>query len=566
MPQVSFCFDCWPGGPVVPPPCIKCGSRDYFHAGLCVRCHILSDPGPDSCLDCLAWGATRTHQWLCLGCVAWRNKYRQPRSGGGIGTCRTCGRTVMLGARGICRLCHKQTEYYRIPGEPYDPIAANKHGQQLFFADMFFTNPRHGGPGPARQEDPGPVEPRDWTTGLDNQPALFTATPDLASHGRAGLHRRANPEQAAMLERIANHLADEQHWTTGQRRDAIIGARIAIGIQDNGRGPVPASHVEALRQIDLTGWTVREVLQAADLLIEDRTPALDAWFHTQIAPLPSTMQAELEFWFDIRKNGSFTTPRSRPRSPVTLRLHASWALPALLAWASEGHQSLREITRDDVLAQLPTGPERARMGQGLKSVFRVLKAHKKVFQDPTSRTDTGSHPSTDPLPLDINVIIERLDSSQPETAAITALAVFHGLRMGQIRALKLTDLHDGKLYLDDRVIPLADPVKQRLSAYITQRNTLYPDAPNPHLFLSRRSWRQQGPCSARWVRLALGPGITTRKLREDRILHEAIATGGDVRALSDLFGLSIQAATRFTRVFNADTIQDPLLTRTHDTD
>ena len=66
------------GGPVVLPPCLKCGARtDYYAAGLCIRCHPWGDPGPDSCRDCLAWGARRTHKWLCR-CTAWREKY-QPR-------------------------------------------------------------------------------------------------------------------------------------------------------------------------------------------------------------------------------------------------------------------------------------------------------------------------------------------------------------------------------------------------------------------------------------------------------------------------------------------------------
>jgi hypothetical protein len=35
-------------------------------------------------------------------------------------------------------------------------------------------------------------------------------------------------------------------------------------------------------------------------------------------------------------------------------------------------------------------------------------------------------------------------------------------------------------------------------------------------------------------------------IREDRILHEAHATKGDVRHLCDLFGLSVAGAQRYT--------------------
>ena len=40
---------------------------------------------------------------------------------------------------------------------------------------------------------------------------------------------------------------------------------------------------------------------------------------------------------------------------------------------------------------------------------------------------------------------------------------FHGLRSGQLRKLQLTDIHDGRLHLDQRTIPLAQPVRGRLS-------------------------------------------------------------------------------------------------------
>jgi hypothetical protein len=40
--------------------------------------------------------------------------------------------------------------------------------------------------------------------------------------------------------------------------------------------------------------------------------------------------------------------------------------------------------------------------------------------------------------------------------------------------------------------------------------------------------------------------MPVRRIREDRILHEAHATGGDVRKLCDLFGLSIKGAECYT--------------------
>jgi hypothetical protein len=49
--------------------------------------------------------------------------------------------------------------------------------------------------------------------------------------------------------------------------------------------------------------------------------------------------------------------------------------------------------------------------------------------------------------------------------------------------------------------------------------------------------------------------MPTSRLREDRLLHEAEATGGDPRRICDLFGLSVGAALRYT-----GTIDQPGLT------
>ena len=192
-----------------------------------------------------------------------------------------------------------------------------------------------------------------------------------------------------------------------------------------------------------------------------------------------------------------------------------------------------------------SGPERPRVGQGLKSIFRLLKARKIVFVDPTARIKTGQHEPRIPLPLDAQLIADRLQSDSPETAAVVALIAFHGLRLQQLQRLRLTDIRDGRLSIDGRTIPLADPVRERVATYLTYRNTRWPEALNTHLFINKFIWRGDEPASPRWFRLAIGPGFTARQLREDRILNEIDATGGDIRAITDLFGLSINASTRY---------------------
>ncbi|QFX81655.1 hypothetical protein GEV49_12475 [Streptomyces sp. SYP-A7193] len=52
------------------------------------------------------------------------------------------------------------------------------------------------------------------------------------------------------------------------------------------------------------------------------------------------------------------------------------------------------------------------------------------------------------------------------------------------------------------------------------------------------------PVSSVWINDVLG--IPTSRLREDRLLHEAEATGGDPRRICDLFGLSVGGALCYT--------------------
>jgi hypothetical protein len=125
-----------------------------------------------------------------------------------------------------------------------------------------------------------------------------------------------------------------------------------------------------LTQLRLASGPVREVLAEAGLLDDDRVLAIHAWFIRATAGLPEPMASELRTWFEVMTNGSTTPPRSRPRQPRTVEQKLRWALPALRAWAGAGHTSLREITREQVLAALPgSGTARATTGQGLRSVF-----------------------------------------------------------------------------------------------------------------------------------------------------------------------------------------------------
>jgi hypothetical protein len=207
--------------------------------------------------------------------------------------------------------------------------------------------------------------------------------------------------------------------------------------------------------------------------------------------------------------------------------------------------SLREITRDHITAALPDqGSDRALVGQALRSLFGVLKARRMVFANPTTHLHTGSPQTRTPMPVAVPVLREAIHSTDPIRAVIAALTGFHALRSGQLRALLLTDIRDGRLHLPDRIVLLAPPVRDRLTVWLNHRTCRWPATANSHLLINTKTAVRTGQVSYLWISKKLG--LPAQAIREDRILHEAIATGGDIRRLCDLFGLSVKAAERYT--------------------
>ncbi|MDQ3157294.1 MAG: hypothetical protein M3Q98_11295 [Actinomycetota bacterium] len=138
-------------------------------------------------------------------------------------------------------------------------------------------------------------------------------------------------------------------------------------------------------------------------------------------------------------------------------------------------------------------------------------------------------------------------------ALAVALVAFHALTGKQVRELRLTDIVDGRLILNGRDIPLAAPARTRLTAWLDHRNRTWPGSANSHLLINRRTAPRLVPVGPQfpWQGVTLRP----QALREDRILHEIHATGGDIRRICDLFGLSVEGATRYLA-----TVEHPDLT------
>ncbi len=265
------------------------------------------------------------------------------------------------------------------PGRALDLAEANRHGQQLFFANMQFH--RHSSP--RLKPEPRPTTSMGFTPFAWQQLALFELEPDLEVVKERAL--TADNELLRYCRDIVRDHAAQYGWSTRQRNDVTRSLRLLQFLQDTPGAKIRASDV---LQLPSYGGSIRsalDVLAAAGLLIDDRPSHIERHFAGKTASLPLPMKAQLEIWLNVMLNGSTTAPRQRSRDPQTARIHILGIAPIVQAWAAAGYESLAEITPEQVQAALPKRGSRRNWAEyGLRSLFGVLKARKVVFIDPTS--------------------------------------------------------------------------------------------------------------------------------------------------------------------------------------
>lgn len=556
-PRVDFCYACLPGGPFHSQPCVRCDSRrDYFSQGLCLRCHPRSPEHVGSCKGCLAWGVYPRYNWTCWSCRWWGTHYPE-------GTCVFCGRHTHISDQQACRLCLEQARHEQAPGRAPDLAAANQHSQQLFFANMAFK--RRSSPMPPavpRQRRDKNRLPYSPGTKFDDQGSVQLTLFNMAADPEVVRQRvlDEDSELARYCAAIVQAHADRHGWSVRQRNAVIRSLRMLQTLRPTPAAKILASDVVALRRYDGTISSTLDVLAEADLLIEDVPTLAERYFSAKFiesGALPKLIREHLQLWLQIMLGGSRQAPRQIPRDPATVRLHILGIAPVVQSWVEAGRQSFAEITHDDVLealAKLPAENTRRHHAEnGLKSLFKILKGRRLVFADPMKGHQVTRVATNVPLPLDTALIRTELNSPNPAVALAVALVAFHALTVKEVRELQLTDITGGRMLLGDRDIPLAAPVRTRLTAWLNYRNQTWPGSANPHLLINRRTAPRLITVGRAfpWKDTAFRP----QALREDRILHEIRDTGGDVRRLCDLFGLSVEGATRYLK-----TVEHPALT------
>jgi hypothetical protein len=114
----------------------------------------------------------------------------------------------------------------------------------------------------------------------------------------------------------------------------------------------------------------------------------------------------------------------------------------------------------------------------------------------------------------------------------------HAARPQAIRELTLDDidLPSRRITLAGHQQPLGD-LTRALLAWLEYRRATWPGTANRHVLISRLSALGTRPVSPDYLDKHQPRGISLERIRRDRILHEALATGADPLHLSLVFNI-----------------------------
>ncbi|MCI3929203.1 hypothetical protein [Streptomyces sp. AN091965] len=351
----------------------------------------------------------------------------------------------------------------------------------------------------------------------------------------------------AAREYAARH-GEEHGWSVYVRRGVhrALG-RVLTGLPPDGQR---VRHTELTRQLAGAGLPLRrtaEVLAAMDMLHHDRRPAARDWVERQTGALPAGFTGDLRDWLLWLLDGD---ARTRPRALGTLHSYFGAVRPVVTRWARDRGQ-LREITREDVTDAVAglRGSQYTAAVTTLRSLFRHAKKNGRVFTDPMRGTRVGRRAPGSALPMtDAEITSAQVTAANPATRLAVVLAAVHAARGETIRALQLDDLdfHQGRITVDGNVQPMGALTRAALRAWLTERRTRWSSTLNRHVMVSRQTANGTGPVSTYFLKRQLTlNGVSLDRIRVDRVLGEALATGADPLHLTTVFGLSETTATKY---------------------
>lgn len=551
-PKNYLCWQCWSGGP--PPPCKGCGG-EYWMSGWCQNCHphVASRGRPRSCRDCFAWGVFDSYR--CKACRSFARAHA-------AGACATCGCHLPL-SEGHCRLCRHQARMLTAGTQADGPAALHLvpgTGQQLFLADTLrritrFNSPDQHRPRRPRLSDhgrnPGPAPNSAWPV----QPELFALPADTVP---SKILWDDGPRLAwhAYLVAAVDRIGDLKGWSSDVRDSVVLTLEAVVAVHEAGTPVYSASRIAPLangrhRNIART----LELLDYLGRLVDDRPDPDNVWLGERVSGLSDAIRADVTDWASLLRRGD---ARHRPKSQLTWKNYLLQALPALTGW-TRTYATLREVTRDDVIAVLQTPTPRGGDGHtrltALRSLFSFLKARGRLFTDPTRRLSRNLTRRPQPrIPTRLpEAVFTELAAHEPDAAEwlVLVLTGHHALSAPQMRELGLDDID-----LPNRVLtvcgarrPMDDLTHAAISQYLDYRVRRWPRTANPHLLVTQQTAHHAEPVSRIWLGYAVRDRqATLSSLRQDRILDEVESIGiPDPLHVAAIFGLHPDTAQHYVR-------------------
>jgi len=468
--------------------------------------------------------------------------------------------------KGHCRLCWCQARLdrsARLGGATGTytlllPDVRRVRHHQLFFAGM--PAPRDlrakpasrrrgvgsGARGVPRKPPPPPAARprREWL-----QPPLFDTPRRDYRYGRFDLRRQAAPDNPWLASAL--HIAHGLGEARGFDPEVLctlnrILVMLLAGHTDGEL--IRVSDIQrVLRQRGNGLEHTNEVLDTIGVLLDDRRPAFDTWLEDKLRGLAPAIGRQTHRWARTLRDGG---PRVRPRNEKTVRHYVAAMLPALTDWSAR-YQHLREISRRDVVAHVTAlqGHQRHTTALALRSLFGWAKKNGVVFANPTAHLRVGRVAPRIPQPLTVEELTPTIQAAtSPQARLAIALAGVHAARHGEIIDLRLSDvdLSGRRLTVAGRTRPLDELTHRLLLDWLDHRRRRWPNTANPHLLVTVESALGLGPVTRPWLnRVLRGLPATLERLRVDRQLEEALASGADPLHLAEVFGVCETTAVRY---------------------